>query len=191
MQNASETKPAGLEFNILNRFTGAVQFTAVIDCAADALPRLKLGLAVRVAVKARADLSGADLSGAYLSGAYLSGAYLSRADLSRADLSGADLWGADLWGAKWHDGIAIDKRPIFVEGLLPYRVIILDQHMQIGCELHTLAAWDAFDERAIIAMDGRRAAQFWAAHKVGLMAIARGSGRSFEPVASDAKAEAA
>jgi uncharacterized protein YjbI with pentapeptide repeats len=98
-----------MQFEIKNRFTGDVQFTAEIECDADASYSLKLGLAVRVAVKSRAnlsranlsraDLSGANLSGAYLSGANLSGANLSRAYLSRADLSGANLSGADLSGA--------------------------------------------------------------------------------------------
>ena len=50
-----------------------------------------LKLAVELAVKSKANLSGADLSWSYLSGAYL-----SRADLSRADLSGADLSWANL-----------------------------------------------------------------------------------------------
>jgi hypothetical protein len=80
-----------MKFNITNRFSGAVQFTAEIDCADDAGTSVKIGLAVMWAIK-----SGADLSGAYLSGAYLSGADLSRADLSGADLSRADLSRADL-----------------------------------------------------------------------------------------------
>ena len=46
-----------------------------------------------------ADLSRADLCGADLSRANLSGADLSRANLSGADLSGADLYGANLYGA--------------------------------------------------------------------------------------------
>ena len=77
-----------MKYDIKHRFNGAVIFTAEIDCADDALPSIKLGLAVRVAVKARADLSGADLRGAYLSGANLRGAYLSGANLRGADLSG-------------------------------------------------------------------------------------------------------
>ena len=85
-----------MQFEIKNRFTGDVQFTAEIECAADAPMSFKLGLAVRVAVKSRAYLSGANLSGANLSGAYLSGAYLSGANLSRANLSGANLSGAYL-----------------------------------------------------------------------------------------------
>jgi len=96
-------------YKIINRFTGEVQFTAEIECAPDASPSIKLGLAVKFAIKSRADLSGADLSRAdlseaNLSGADLSGANLSRADLSeanlsRADLSEANLSGADLSGA--------------------------------------------------------------------------------------------
>jgi uncharacterized protein YjbI with pentapeptide repeats len=118
-----------LQFEIRNRFTGAVQFTAEIDCAEDAPPWIKFGLAVRWGVANSANLSGVDLSGAdlsganlsgaglsdaylrgaylrgvdlsgaYLSGAYLSGAYLSGADLRGADLSGAYLSGAYLSGA--------------------------------------------------------------------------------------------
>ena len=55
--------------DIINRFSGTVMFTAEIECAPDALPSIKLGLAVQVAVKA-----GAYLAGAYLAGANLAGA---------------------------------------------------------------------------------------------------------------------
>ena len=93
-----------MHFDIRNRYTGDVQFTADIDCAEDASDSVKLGLAVKWAVKSgadlsRADLSHADLSRADLSRADLSHADLSRADLSRADLSHADLYGANLYGA--------------------------------------------------------------------------------------------
>ena len=83
-----------MRFDIFNRFTGAVQFSCELDCPADALPSVKLGLAVKVAIKERANLSRANLSGADLSGAYLNGAYLSGADLSRdylKDAKDADL----------------------------------------------------------------------------------------------------
>jgi Pentapeptide repeats (8 copies) len=69
------------KFNVMNRFSGDLQFTATIDCDEDALPRIKLGLAVKWAYN----------SGAVLSGAVLSGAVLSGADLRGADLRGADL----------------------------------------------------------------------------------------------------
>ena len=114
-----------LKFDVLNRFTGAVQFTAEIECKPDELLSVKLGLAVQWAIKScaylsgadlsgadlsRADLSGADLSGADLSGADLSGAYLSGADLRGADLSRADLSGADLSGAKNADLVIAQTR---------------------------------------------------------------------------------
>ena len=73
---------------ILNRFSGEVIFTAEIECAADELPSIKLGLAVKAAVKARANLAGANLADADLAGA----------NLARADLAGANL--ADAKGAE-------------------------------------------------------------------------------------------
>ena len=92
------------KFEILNRFTRAVQVTAEIDVTTEMDMSMKLGLAVKWAVKARANLSGANLSGAYLSGANLSGAnlsgaYLSDANLSDANLSYANLSYANLSGA--------------------------------------------------------------------------------------------
>ncbi len=80
-----------MKFDILNRFSGNVQFSAEIDCAEDSPISIKLGLAVKVAIKELADLQGADLQGAYLQDAYLQGAYLQDANLQDADLRGADL----------------------------------------------------------------------------------------------------
>ena len=79
-----------MQFDIRNRYTGAVQFTAEIDCAEDAPASVKIGLAVIWAARTGADLRVADLRGADLRGA----------DLSGADLRGADLRVADLRGAK-------------------------------------------------------------------------------------------
>ncbi|HEX5508455.1 MAG TPA: pentapeptide repeat-containing protein, partial [Pseudolabrys sp.] len=98
------TESGLIKFDVLNRFSGAVNFTAEIKCAPDELPNIKLGLAVKWAIKAGAyltgaDLAGADLIGAYLAGADLTGADLTRADLTHANLAGANLTGADLTGA--------------------------------------------------------------------------------------------
>ena len=139
---------------IKNRYTGAVLF----EC--ETPESLASGLAVRHAlekgVKARANLAGANLAGAYL----------------------AD---ANLAGAKWREGIVINKAPIQVFGLY-WLVTILDAHMQIGCELHSLAEWDAFDDRRIAEMSGKEALRFWDSNKVALLALARAAGRSFETV---------
>jgi len=83
-----------IPFDVLNRWTSEVQFTAQIECRADALPSIKIGLAVKWAVK-----SGANLSGANLSVANLRGADLSVADLRGANLSGANLRGSNLSGS--------------------------------------------------------------------------------------------
>ncbi len=88
-----------MKFEILNRWSGEVQFTAEIDFASDALPSVKLGMAIKVAIKEKANLRGADLSGADLRNADLSGADLRNADLYGADLRNADLYGADLRNA--------------------------------------------------------------------------------------------
>jgi uncharacterized protein YjbI with pentapeptide repeats len=92
-------KPKTEDVIVRNRWTGEVQFTAKVACEPNAPLPIKLGLAVKWAIKARADLSGADLSGADLSGADLSGADLYGADLTRANLTGADLSVANLSGA--------------------------------------------------------------------------------------------
>ena len=85
-----------MQFEIRNRWSGDVQFTAEIDCAADAPTSVKVGLAVRWALAAKADLRGAYLRGADLRGADLRVANLSDSNLSDSNLSGADLRGADL-----------------------------------------------------------------------------------------------
>jgi uncharacterized protein YjbI with pentapeptide repeats len=109
-----------------------------------------------------ADLSGADLSGADLSGANLSGANLLRADLSGAYLS----------GAKWRDGITINRAPLQIAIPSEWSIYILDHHMQIGCELHALSEWAAFDDARIAQMDGRQALRFWRKYKTALLAMA-------------------
>ena len=76
-----------IKFSVNNRFTGEVQFVAELSCKEDENYSVKLGLAVRWALKTRANLSRADLSGANLYGADLSGANLSGANLSGAQNS--------------------------------------------------------------------------------------------------------
>ena len=71
-----------MKIQIKNRYNSEVIF----ECEAD-----NMGIAVKLAISAKIDLSWANLSGANLSRANLSGADLSGADLSGADLSGANL----------------------------------------------------------------------------------------------------
>ena len=62
------------KFEVRNRWTDVVQFTAEISVTPNMLPSIKLGLAIKLAIKNSADLSGAYLSGANLRDADLSGA---------------------------------------------------------------------------------------------------------------------
>ncbi|WP_081750632.1 pentapeptide repeat-containing protein [Paracoccus pantotrophus] len=96
-----------MQFEIKSRWTGAVIFTAEIEADENTSANIKLGLAVRVAVKARADLRGASLRDANLRGAdlrdaNLHGAYLHGANLRDANLRGADLRDANLGDASLH-----------------------------------------------------------------------------------------
>jgi hypothetical protein len=131
---------------------------------------------------AGAYLADANLAGADLAGANLAGAYLADANLAGANLADANLAGADLAGAKWRDGIVIQKPPIQLYGLF-WSVTILDAHMQIGCELHSLADWQTFDDERICEMSGKDALRFWRSHKDALLSLARSAERSFEAVA--------
>ena len=174
------------------RMAAGLAMRDALECAAASradLSRAYLsGAYLSGADLSRADLSGADLSGAYLSGADLSRAYLSGAYLSGAYLSRAYLSGAYLSGAKWRDAIAINRAPLMLAGLT-WDVYILDQHMQIGCELHAIAEWREFDDARITQMDGRDALRFWRAHKATLLALAESDGRGV--VAVEPQAEAA
>ena len=97
-----------ISYPVYNRWSGAIQFTAEIDCSADAVRGIKLGLATKWAFRTGADLTGAVLTGAVLTdavlrGADLRGAVLRGADLTDAVLRGADLTDADLRGADLTD----------------------------------------------------------------------------------------
>ena len=173
-----------MQFEIKSRWFGAVIFTADIEADESASASIKLGLAVKVAVKASANLRGADLRGAdlrgadlrgadlraaYLRGANLRGANLCGAGLRGADLDGANLRGADLDGADlsgadlngvcglndWIKNIQIEDWPISYTSEI----------MQIGCQRHPLDAWRNFSDAEIRAMDGRKALAFWAKWK--------------------------
>ena len=88
-----------IKFNILNRFTGEVQFVAEIDATESDARSLKVGLSVKWAVKNRANLRAAYLEGAELGDAYLEAANLRGANLEGAELGGANLRAANLRGA--------------------------------------------------------------------------------------------
>ena len=118
-----------------------------------------------------ANLHGANLQGAYLYGANLYGANLRGANLQGAYLYGANLEVANLQGAKWAENVILEKTPIFI-GNLQWTVWLLGDHMQIGCQLHTLVDWATFSDEEIVEMDGKIALRFWRTNKEWLLAAA-------------------
>ena len=88
-----------MQFEIKHRHTGAVLYSAEIDCEPGAPQSLKRRLATLQAITANTSLEGADLRRADLRCANLSGAILKGANLSGANLRGANLDGAILEGA--------------------------------------------------------------------------------------------
>ena len=159
-----------MKFEIKSRWTGAVILTADIDCDDGASHGIQLGLAVKVAVKARANLAGANLAGADL----------VRANLAGADLAGADLAGADLYGITglndWIKCIQIEEWPI----------TYTDEEMQIGCQRHPIALWETFSDAEIRAMDGRKAVAFWSKWKAWIFqAIEMAPAKPTAPVESE------
>ena len=164
-------------YSIPRRWGDAPVWTGEVDFGGDDDAATRLGKAV-----VAAHLVGASLDGARLVGASLDGASLVGASLDGARLVGARLDGASLDGARWGAGAAyghgtpITRAPIIITGL-HWSVLIFDSHMKIGCELHSLADWDQFDDRHILQMDGRAALDFWRANKVPLLAMARANGR--------------
>lgn len=90
------------DFNVLNRFSGDVQFTAKLDIELKTKHQdIQLGAAVKWGLDNGARLVGADLYGA---------------DLERANLYGANLYGANLVGAylarAYLDGAKIGKHAV-------------------------------------------------------------------------------
>ena len=187
------------KIQIRHRYTNAVLFEC--EAPADLSSGLRMRHALEKATQARANLDGANLDGASLDGASLVWASLDGANLARANLDGANLYGANLdganlarasldganldgaslvWasldgasldGAKFGDGVTAERGIRQVLGLR-WPVTIFDNHMRIGCQLHSLADWATFTKRDIVEMDGTDALLFWRRHKAMLLALA-------------------
>ena len=158
-----------IKFEVKNRWSGEVQFTAEIEYDEGTAYGVKLGLAVKWAFINKADLHGANLRGANLHGADLHGADLHGADLHGANLRGANLRGANLRGANlWNTaGNGAELKTIQTEKW----TITYSQHaIQIGCQRHTSAEWFAFNNDEISAMD-HAALAWWKKWKPILAAI--------------------
>jgi uncharacterized protein YjbI with pentapeptide repeats len=142
-------------YEIKNRFSGSVIYS--LECNS-------VKICAETAVRSKTNLSDADLSGADLSGVNFSGAYLSDAHFRGAYFRDAD-------GNK----IIIKKTPIQISGL-KWAIIIFDSHIKIGCEFHSIANWNSFDDGAISAMH-RGALPWWKNNKEFILNLCEANGR--------------
>jgi len=152
-----------MQFEIKNRWTGDVQFTAEINATNDMLPGVKIALSVKWGLNYGADLRGADLSGANLRGANLRGADLSGADLSGANLRGANLRGANLSGADL-SGANLRGADLQIFQAGRYTAWVQKTHTRIGCQYHSNKEWRAFDDEKISSM-ADDAVEWWSENK--------------------------
>jgi hypothetical protein len=177
-----------MKFNILNRYTKEIKFTAEIDCDEDTLMSIKIGLAVKWGIENNANLSGANLRGANLRDADLSyadlrGANLRDADLRDADLRGADLSGANLSGANLRGAnlrgahlsganlrgahlryADLSDADLIVIQLPHWTAFVQKTQTRIGCKYYTNTDWRIFSDDEISAMDSN-ALDFWNSYK--------------------------
>jgi len=157
-----------MKYEIKNRYTGEVQFTADIDCEENAPTGLKVGLSAKWGVVNNANLSEADLCWADLREADLRGADLREADLREANLSRANLREANLSEAdlRWADLRWADLREagLIVLQLPLWTAYITKTHTKIGCEYHANEEWLSFADERIGKMDSH-ALEWWKIHK--------------------------
>ena len=79
--------------------------------------------------------------------------------------------------ADWVFGEAqVSVTPLYLSGLT-YSVTITDQHMAIGCQVHAIAEWRAFDDRRIAEMDGATGSRFWRDMGPALLALCAATSR--------------
>ncbi len=151
-----------MKFDILDRFTGEVKFTADIECSDDESTSIKLRLAVAFAIKNKIDLRYADLRYANLRYADLRSADLRYANLRSANLRYADLRSANLRYAdlryanlrsadlSYADLRYADLRILQTDIWTCY---IQKEHIRIGCKFFTVSEWGNFTDNEISKMD--------------------------------------
>ncbi len=116
-----------------------------------------------------ANLRGVNFREANLWGVNFWEANLQRADFWGADLRGVNFWEADLRGAKYTNGIIIGNSPVQILNL-EWWVFIMQDHIQIGCEIHSKKDWERFSDKRISLMDSK-ALEFWRKYKKGILSF--------------------
>ncbi|MDD5699116.1 MAG: pentapeptide repeat-containing protein [Victivallaceae bacterium] len=111
-----------------------------------------------------ANLRCANLRCANLGYANLRCANLGCANLGCANLGYANLEGANLENVAITLLVGIHQR---------YSVVMIDNDIKIGCERHSVEAWEKFTQKEIIVMDGKEAFKWWKEHKNIIIALAK------------------
>ena len=110
-----------------------------------------------------------------MQGVNLAGANLEHANLRFADLREANLKGASLRFAQL-ESVKLDKAElpdnVVVMDQMHWKVIIIPDRIQIGCQNHSIDDWEAFTNSEINKMDVH-ALSFWMAHKQEIITAAR------------------
>ena len=178
-----------MKVEIKHRYTGAVLFACDV-------PDENSGMAMRHALE-KATEAGANLAGVNLTGANLTGVNLASADLTdvrladanltRTNLAGVNLTGANLTSANLADANLADANltgvnladasltgakntPLIVYGLRWQVQITGFGQMKIGCQKHSVSAWQEFSHAEISDMS-TGALEFWNKHKTMLLAL--------------------
>jgi uncharacterized protein YjbI with pentapeptide repeats len=119
---------------------------------------------------------------AFKSGANLDGANLDGANLRGANLEGASLEGASLEGSTY--GIATLKNGLLQLLGKYWPIFIFDAHIKIGCQLHSTADWESFDDECISRMAGN-ALEFWIENKELILTLAKHHQKNIEQASEE------
>ncbi len=136
-----------MKFEVKNRSTGSVQFTAEIQCDETESYPVKLGLAIKWGFANSADLRGADLRDAYLRDAYLRGAYLRGAKILSIIARAVRNDGHEFFFFDCEDGPAIKAGCRFFRSTEEYRQHITKNYPDTPKAEETEAILQFFDLR--------------------------------------------
>ena len=95
---------------------------------------------------------------------------LEKANLEGVYLEGANLEGANLYSATY--GSATLNNGIEQYLGLMWPVFLFDNHIKIGCQMHTVDEWENFDNKEIDTMSSEALA-LWAKYKTLIIGMAR------------------
>ena len=172
-----------IKFDVLNRYSGEVQFTAEIDCSEDTERSWKLRLSVLWAIEHKANMRYADMSGANMSGANMRGANMIGADMSGANMRGADMRCANMICANMSCAnmssanmscanmscANMSGAKLALVHTDIWTVYVQPETIRIGCQYHKASEWFGYSDADIAKMEGR-ALDWWKKWKVVIKA---------------------